>query len=185
MHIDLLLESSDGIIFGAHKANLEQFSAGFPIAEATNSDNEVVTLSENGSVLRLILQLMHNTRQPDLRTIKFRTLELLAEAVEKYMIFSAMQVCMLCMELSFIHLIPLSLPELTQLFLRKCLNIYPLEVFLYAVKHDYGELADKTAPSLIRTPLEKFVEHTTAAGLPASTVVQFVSHGFRYDWALL
>jgi hypothetical protein len=40
---------------------------------------------------------MHNARQPNLSKLPFPTLELLAEAVEKYMVFSAMQVCMMHM----------------------------------------------------------------------------------------
>ena len=108
MNIDLILESSDGVRYGAHKKNLERYSDGFPIAEATNSHNEVVALSERSSVLQLLLQFMHNTRQPELKNLPFSTVESLAEAVEKYMVFSAIQVCKMQMEfvrflLSLIH----------------------------------------------------------------------------------
>ena len=91
-----MIESSDGVRFGAHKRNLEQHSAGFPIAEVTKFDNaeEVVTLPEHGSALGPLLQFMHNgVPQPDLKELSFSTLALLAEAVEKYMVFSATQVC--------------------------------------------------------------------------------------------
>jgi hypothetical protein len=103
LYVDLVLESSDGVRYGAHKTNLEQYSAGFPIAEATNSYNEVVALCEKSSVLQPLLQFMHNTQQPDLKKLSFSTLESLAEAVEKYMVFSATQVCK--MQMGFVHLL--------------------------------------------------------------------------------
>ena len=103
LDIDLVLESSDGVRFGAHKINLEQYSAGFPIAEATHFDNEVVTLAEEGSLLGPLLQFMHNVQQPELKKLPFVTLELLAQAVEKYMVFSAMPICQMHME--FVQLI--------------------------------------------------------------------------------
>jgi hypothetical protein len=53
-----------------------------------------------------------------------------------------------------------------------------LQVFLYAIKHDYDDLADKAAPCLVHTPLENFLDHATQAGLSASAVVHFVSHIF-------
>ncbi len=86
------LKSSGGKVFGAHQTNLEVFSDAFPMAGSTTAE-EVVTLEENSGVLRLMLQFMHNTRQPNLSKVPFSTLAPLAEAVEKYMIYSAMQIC--------------------------------------------------------------------------------------------
>jgi len=163
LSVDLVLESSDGIRCGAHKTNLEQYSAGFPVAEVTNSDHEVVTLSEKTSVLHLLLQFMHNTRQPDLRMLSFSTLEPLAEAVEKYMVFPGMQVCKMQMG--------------------NALKDHPLEVFLYALKHDYGDLADQVAPSLIHIPFGTFMDHATSAGLPANAVIHFIR--YRECWSSL
>jgi len=163
LYVDLVLESSDGIRCGAHKTNLEQYSAGFPIAEATISDHEVVTLSEKASVLHLLLQFMHNTRQPELRKLSFPTLALLAEAVEKYMVFPGMQVCKLQMGIA--------------------LKDHPLEVFLYAIKHDYGDLADEVAPSLIHVPFETFMDQATSAGLSANAVIRFIR--YREHWSSL
>jgi hypothetical protein len=54
-----------------------------------------------------------------------------------------------------------------------------LEVFVYAIKHDYNDLANQVAPSLICTPFEKFMDH----GLPANAVVRFVSHIFSVQLA--
>lgn len=93
MEIDVWLKSSDGIVFGAHKRNLELYSDGFPFVASTTTVEEVATLPEEADVLRLMLKFMHNVRQPDLNEIGFSILSVLAEAVEKYMIFSAMGVC--------------------------------------------------------------------------------------------
>jgi len=95
--IDVKLNSADGQVFGAHQRNLEVFSDAFPTAGSTTA-NEVVNLEENAEVLQLMLQFMHNTRQPDLNKIPFSTLAPLAEAAEKYMIYSAMQICHIHME---------------------------------------------------------------------------------------
>lgn len=54
---------------------------------------EVVPLTERAEVLELMLQYMYLQRQPDLRNVKFDVLKDLAEAVEKYEIYSAMGVC--------------------------------------------------------------------------------------------
>jgi len=161
LDIDLVLKASNDLIFGAHKRNLELYSEGFPIAQGTSSDNEVIILSEGGLVLRLLLEFMHNTLQPDLSNLTFSTLALFAEAVEKYMVFSAMQVCKMHME--------------------KAIKSHPFEVFLYAVKHNYGGLADNAAPSLVRVPLGKFLEDAIAGGLPANTIVHFIR--YREHWS--
>jgi len=158
--IDIVLKSSDGALFGAHKRNLEQYSAGFPAAEATVFDN-IVTLSEKAPVLGPLLHFMHNTRQPDLSKLSFSTLELLAEAIEKYMVFSAMQVCRIYME--------------------KAVGAYPLQVFLYAIKHDYGDLADEAAPLLTCISLENFFDLATISGIPVITVVRFIRYHERWS----
>ena len=90
-----MLESSDGELFGAHQRNLESFTKGFPIAPGSTavSSSAPVSLDETGDVLRLMLRFAHHTRQPALDDIPFALLASLAEAVEKYMIYSAMEAC--------------------------------------------------------------------------------------------
>jgi len=53
----------------------------------------VARLHEKSDIVSLILRYMHNARQPDLSEVPFRILSALAEAVEKYKIYSAMEVC--------------------------------------------------------------------------------------------
>ncbi|KAF9477112.1 hypothetical protein BDN70DRAFT_811176, partial [Pholiota conissans] len=102
--IDIELLSSDGLRFGAHTKNLENYSDGFPLAASVQIFSDIPVLEEPGNVVELMLGFMHNTRQPDLRELPIHILSPLAEAVEKYMIYSAMEVCKIYMTyVSFVH----------------------------------------------------------------------------------
>ncbi|KAF8152284.1 hypothetical protein B0H34DRAFT_774712 [Crassisporium funariophilum] len=133
--VDILLKSSEGHIYGAHQANLESFSGGFPIAGSVSGvDDEKgieVQLAENTSTLKLMLQFMHNVTQPDLDVIKFADAAALAEAAEKYMIYSAVQLC--------------------KFFMRIHADSYPVDVFVYAIKHGHMDLARVAASNTVPT----------------------------------
>jgi hypothetical protein len=96
---DLTLQSSDGVLYKVHRKNLEFHSEPFAAADAISatSDNsggaEIVHLSERSTVLDLLLQYMYRQRQPDLEKVDFQILAELAEAAEKYEVYSAMTVC--------------------------------------------------------------------------------------------
>ena len=92
---DIILQSSDAVLFEVHRKNLEVHSEGFAGADAisSSSEKEVVPLSENSAVLELLLQYMYRQPQPDLRNVKFAALAALAEAAEKYQVYSATTVC--------------------------------------------------------------------------------------------
>jgi hypothetical protein len=94
--VDVVLKSSDGELMGAHQRNLEIYTEGFPIAGSTVASGPV-SLVEPADVLRLMLRYTHHTRQPNLDGVAFTLLASLAEAVEKYMVYSAMEVCRLQM----------------------------------------------------------------------------------------
>ncbi|KAJ7123784.1 hypothetical protein C8R43DRAFT_1135837 [Mycena crocata] len=72
LEADVLLRSSDGVLYAAHSKNLELYSDGFPPASFAGADE---------------------IRQPD--SSNFELLAGLAEAAEKYMVYSesAMEVC--------------------------------------------------------------------------------------------
>jgi hypothetical protein len=99
---DVILRTSDGVLFNAHAKNLETFSGGFPpssFIDATEYDEkEIVDVTESATVLALLLRYMHNQRQPDSRQFRFETLAGLAEAAEKYQVYSAMEVCRIKMQ---------------------------------------------------------------------------------------
>ncbi|KAJ6558355.1 hypothetical protein B0H19DRAFT_134779 [Mycena capillaripes] len=138
LEADVYLRSSDGIVYAAHSKNLELYSGGFPpsglVAEGVEDEREVVQVTETSSVLALLLQYVHNQRQPDSSKFKFETLAGLAEAAEKYMVYSAMEVCKIRMQLS--------IPK------------YPLQVLAYATKHSYPELRDAAAPRTITASVQ-------------------------------
>ncbi|KAJ6497276.1 hypothetical protein C8R45DRAFT_124078 [Mycena sanguinolenta] len=124
---DLTVCSSDGVLFKVHRQTLETHSGVFAgAADATRPENgdEVVDLTEPASVLDVLFQFMYTTaHQPDLRTVDFSTLSDLTEAAEKYMVYSVLKFCRLQMEASiFTH---------------------PLEVFVYALRHDHVHLANE------------------------------------------
>jgi hypothetical protein len=56
-------------------------------------DGDIPILEETAEVIEIMLQFMHHTRQPDISKLEFDLLLSLAEAVEKYMIYSAMAIC--------------------------------------------------------------------------------------------
>ncbi|KAJ7077436.1 hypothetical protein B0H15DRAFT_789674, partial [Mycena belliarum] len=119
--------------YEAHSKNLELYSGGFPpssLVTVGGNEREVVQVTECSAVLALLLQYVHNQRQPDSSKFDFKTLDGLAEAAEKYLVYSAMEVCKLRMMWK-----------------------HPLRVLAYATKHDYPELRDAAAPQTISTPL--------------------------------
>lgn len=96
--VDVILQSSDGVKFGSHSKNLEIYSSAFPPTAFGPTLDEIVHLPESSEVVSLLLQYMHHHRQPDSEEIPFTILEGLAEAVEKYVIYSAMEVCKIRMK---------------------------------------------------------------------------------------
>ncbi len=158
-------------MFGSHRKNLEAFSSGFPVAGSTAID-EVVVLEEEAAVLRLMLQFMHNTRQPSLDKVQFSILAPFAEAVEKYMICAAMHTCQASME----YVYPTSgLHILTHSYRRK-IQSHPVDVFLYAAKYNYWGLADKAAKvTLSPKSTEAFLHHAREVKLDDALHFQWVS----------
>ena len=86
---DVIVQSCDGVQFHLHRKYLHFNSEGFPPAEI-DTYGEVVVLSENASTLELLFQYIYPQHHPELRNISFEDLASLAEAAEKYGIYSAM-----------------------------------------------------------------------------------------------
>jgi len=68
---------------------------------------------------------MYPQPQPDLGTLQFKTFAGLAEAAEKYMLYSALTLCRMQME--------------------QAISTHPLEVLVYALRHDHINLANEAA----------------------------------------
>jgi hypothetical protein len=90
---DITLQSSDNILFKFYKKQLEVHSGAFAGAESFTATDEPVMFTEPSEIVDLLLQLMSRQEHPDLRSVDFDTLDLLAEAVEKYDVFAYKQEC--------------------------------------------------------------------------------------------
>ncbi|KAJ6483864.1 hypothetical protein C8R47DRAFT_1321685 [Mycena vitilis] len=125
---DVIVSSSDGVIFKLHRKHLEVHSDVFAdAASATlleNGRDEVVQLSETSAVLDVLFQYMYRQPQPNLQVLEFATFAGVAEAAEKYVVYSAL--------------------ALFQMRMKDCITSHPLEVFRYAVKHDHVDLANES-----------------------------------------
>jgi hypothetical protein len=95
-HSDIVIQSSDGVLFRVHKSNLALSSAGFAPSEFETLD-KIVELTETSTTLNLLLKFCYPDRHPDLKTLKFDVLAPLAEAAQKYEVYSAMNVCKIWM----------------------------------------------------------------------------------------
>ncbi|KIK68519.1 hypothetical protein GYMLUDRAFT_154327, partial [Collybiopsis luxurians FD-317 M1] len=131
---DLVLESKDGLRFGAHSADLAVFSDAFPVVGSGIVVTEVVQMTETADVVLMLLQFMHRQRWVKSEKIPFGLLHRLAEAAEKYCIFSLMEICRIQMQAA--------------------VSQHPLEVFMYASRHGYDDIRDLSAPGTLDLPLE-------------------------------
>lgn len=85
--------SSDQVIFQVPLRNVEVHSGVLPGHAAEIPSDGIVDLEESSSVLTLFFQYFYPKKQPDLLKVSFEVLSALAEAVERYQVFSAMQTC--------------------------------------------------------------------------------------------
>ncbi|KZP16110.1 hypothetical protein FIBSPDRAFT_958289 [Athelia psychrophila] len=123
---DITFRSCDGILFKVHRKNLEVCSEGFSPPDGTIAGAEAVSLTEDGATLELLFQYMYlgPQRHPDLKNIQFKQLAELAEAAEKYQVYLAMETCHDRMEDAY--------------------SQHPFEVMMYAMRHGYADLMDKS-----------------------------------------
>ncbi|ESK88151.1 hypothetical protein Moror_5572 [Moniliophthora roreri MCA 2997] len=131
--INLVLRASDGKRFAAHAELLDLYSSCFPPAECVQGIEET-DLSESAEILDMLLRFMHPHPQPDITNLPRPTLEDLAEAVEKYQIYPAMQVC--------------------KNEMRRTVYDRPVEVLKYSMKHSYKDLRDEAVFYTVETPIE-------------------------------
>ncbi|KAJ7190807.1 hypothetical protein GGX14DRAFT_381746 [Mycena pura] len=129
---DVTFQSSDGVLFRVHRKNLEVCADGFPPSGFAVANGEIIPLSETSVTLDLLFQFMYPRRHPALDTTPFDVLEPLAEAAEKYQVFPAMNIC--------------------HIRLRDMVHEHPVEVAIYAAKHDYPFLISEVAPMMISMP---------------------------------
>ncbi|KAJ6577822.1 hypothetical protein B0H19DRAFT_1337576 [Mycena capillaripes] len=134
---DVTFKSSDAVLFKVHRKNLEVCTEGFPPA-GFPTQGEVVDLQETSATLELLFQFVYPQRHPALDTTPFEILAPLAEASEKYQVFPAMNICHIRM--------------------RDMVHQHPVEVAVYATKHDYPFLVSEVAPMMISMDSVKVIE---------------------------
>ncbi|KAG5635397.1 hypothetical protein H0H81_011401 [Sphagnurus paluster] len=89
---EIVFQSSDGIRFRIHHLNLSLCSEGFSPPDHSTFD-DVVLLTESSSTLDLLFRFIYPEPQPELEKLEFNDLALLAEASEKYQVYSAINTC--------------------------------------------------------------------------------------------
>ena len=60
--------------------------------------DEITRLTETAMTLELLFQFCYPDYRPGVEALEFGALALLAEAAEKYQLFSAMNICKICMK---------------------------------------------------------------------------------------
>ncbi|KAG6887765.1 hypothetical protein C0992_010835 [Termitomyces sp. T32_za158] len=93
---DVVFKSSDNVLFYIHRKNLEVHAAGFPPPEIS-TNNKIVSLSEDASTFENLFPYIYPMRCPNIDLLPFQDLSKLAEAAEKYQVYSVMQICKLRM----------------------------------------------------------------------------------------
>ncbi|KAG6818257.1 hypothetical protein H0H93_006513 [Arthromyces matolae] len=132
---DLTIESCDNILFHVHRKNLEVHSGAFPPSEFKSTKGEILSLTEDAHTLTMLFQYVYPRRNPDIELLTFDSFYKLAEAAEKYQIFSAMDSC--------------------KLRVRHFLASNPAEILAYAHKHDYPDILDEAVHYLLDLLVQK------------------------------
>ncbi|TFK70748.1 hypothetical protein BDN72DRAFT_522113 [Pluteus cervinus] len=164
--VDVVVKTSDAKFFGTHLQNLESYAEGFP-PESLAKDKTInhMNIDEDSEVASLMLHLMHRQPQPDLQNIPIRVLVELAEAVEKYLIYSSIGTCRFIMSIRA--------------------SEAPLLVLAYALKHGYQDVADCAAPHSLGTPLKAVKKELGPTGTalwvscPSTLFIRFFTRSYR------
>ncbi|KAK7436173.1 hypothetical protein VKT23_019250 [Stygiomarasmius scandens] len=114
---DVVFQSSDGVLFHLNPKHLEYGAEAFPPS----------------AILEPLFQFTSPRNQPDLEDLNFKTLMELAEAAEKYVVYSAIRTCVMKMK----DFIPTN----------------TWGIFLFASKHDHEALLFSIAPRFLNKPL--------------------------------
>ncbi|KIK56474.1 hypothetical protein GYMLUDRAFT_47010 [Collybiopsis luxurians FD-317 M1] len=134
---DVIICSSDQVEFHLQKKYLEASSGAFPPAEMS-TNGEVVFLSESSATLEILFQFMYPRRYPSIDKLTFPALMLLAEAAEKYEVYSMIYAC--------------------QIRLQEFLVTGSKAVLAFSAKHGYTDLIIRLAPIMVDTPISEVAD---------------------------
>ncbi|KAJ7500595.1 hypothetical protein B0H11DRAFT_1995813 [Mycena galericulata] len=148
---DVVFQSSDDVLFSVHRVNLQTHAEGFPPAEIA-TEGEICPLPESSATLE---EFIYPRRHPSLDNSRFEAVAALAEAAEKYQVYSAMNICHLRM--------------------KEFLPAHAAEILTYAAKHDYPTVVAEVAPILIDMSLVDIVQI-----LPPHILLPWIK--YREEW---
>ena len=100
--VDAIFRSSNGVIFKIPRKHLNIFSEGFAAPDVVVTDEEV-PLPETAEILELLFQYCYPRRGPSLKSLPFSIVKSLAESVEKYQVYTALEPCKERMECVYTH----------------------------------------------------------------------------------
>lgn len=153
--VDVVLRSCDKVLIGAHKANLDNFSDGFPPCDLNSDDrgSDAVEMTENSDTVKRLLHYVHKEQYPDVSCLLRKDLFRLADAAEKYVIHPAMGVCnmyILWVQGSSVrrNILKLIVPR------SATVEKYPTSTLAYSFKHNYPKIADMAAPLTVFNNLD-------------------------------
>ncbi|KAF9474016.1 hypothetical protein BDN70DRAFT_885306 [Pholiota conissans] len=149
---DVTFISCDDVIFKVDSRYLSSHtSIGFAEGSLGGSAcSEPVHLLESAAVLDILFQFIippdasRNYRQPSLVGMDPDLFFGVAEAVEKYVIYGAMNISLARMELLVEH--------------------YPVEVLCHSIKHGYPDLADRVAQQTMLLPFNDVIAAIKTSG---------------------
>ncbi|KAF8887307.1 hypothetical protein BD779DRAFT_1527367, partial [Infundibulicybe gibba] len=151
---DVVFSSSDGVHFRIHSKNLTMNSG---ILGPGQTDLQAVAqLTEPASILDVLFQFVYPSRQSGISKLSPDDLFALGEAVEKYQVFPAMELC--CM------------------YIKPLASTHPIRTLSYGLKHDYPDLIDSAAPHTIKLPLQ-----SVASAIPADRILHWLTYRQAQD----
>ncbi|GLB39469.1 hypothetical protein LshimejAT787_0606310 [Lyophyllum shimeji] len=136
---DITFRSSDGVLFHIHKIHLQVEAGGFAPTEF-HAPGEVVSLTEDSATLNILFKFLYPACRAanSLESIDPGLLETVAEAAEKYEVYTAMDVC--------------------YARLGEALPAEAYRIMIFAYKHENHELLDKAAVALLAHPFEEVMK---------------------------
>jgi len=164
---DVSIQSSDGVIFKLHRFYLAATAGAFPGTEI-GTKGEIVVLEEPEDVLQVVFQFTYPKRHPSLKGVEFNFLRRVAEAAEKYEVFSAMAICEVRLKYVIFRTV-LHFKDLSTGFIREFLPIHAMEILKHALEHDNPDLINEASRAISRRPL-----HDTLKKLPLTYAFSWV-----------
>ena len=171
---DITFKSADDVLFFIHRQNLEMYAGGFPPAEFKSSRDDIVPMVESSLTLDMLFTFMYYPGPlPDMEKLPFEAISDLAEAAEKYEVFSAIAACNEYM--MWMLLFEASSQPMLALLSSAAIKDNAIDVLRYAATHHDRELLDAAAPMAIGEPLDSIVRR-----IPTGAVVAWVCQQSSY-----